>query len=401
MYYAVQEGWAVQLELLADGDAAPLRFFSTEIVIVGREEGCELRIDADDISRRHALMVFEVGAWRVYDLHSQNGVYVNNARVGRAELQTGDRLWVGEHGYQVRLVDMQAERNEKLRSRRGLFHRVPETIGSFSIQERLHCGASGDLYKAKWTLKDRIAVVKVFAPEIAADEELMFRFCRGVAAAGKIHHPNVVRLFRGGKEDNIWFLAMEWMVGGSLRDKLERGGPLACDWVIRIGRDMAAALEAAVEHQVVHRAVTPSSILFDAKGNAKLGDFLLMRGVSMDLHSLVTKAGQVIGDMVYSSPEQIAGQTVLDIRTDIYSLGASLYEAMTGRPPFMGDNPVELLQMMQRFEFPKPTALNPTIPACLEAVVLRCMERSPDDRFPNPTALREAIEHCADMPAHS
>jgi serine/threonine-protein kinase len=238
--------------------------------------------------------------------------------------------------------------------------------------------------------------VKVFTPSFSSDEEMLYRFCRGVTRAGEFRDPNIVRLYRGGKQNKRWFLAMEWMPKGSLRDELLRlvNQPIDPRAAKRIGSSICRALETAHAKDLIHRNISPSSVLFDKHGDAKLGDFVLVRDADIDTNHQLTVTGQLLNqDIAYLAPEHALGRNNVDIRSDIYSLGATLYHSLAGRPPVEGKNIAELLVNIAR-DRPAPSLrkFNPLVSTSLEEAIQRSLSHDPRNRFQTPEEFREAID---------
>jgi serine/threonine-protein kinase len=269
------------------------------------------------------------------------------------------------------------------------------TMTDFELLEAVHKGETGTFYKARWSAKDdRELAVKLVKPSLTRDEEAMYKFCRGVSAAGAIRHPHILRLYRAGKNQGRWFVAMEWMAKGSLADMIGRGRsrtPLPPGFVRRVGVEMCRALEVVAENNVIHRKVTPGSILFDDKGVAKLGDFVMAREEVQDPTHQMTLEGQVIGDPRYMSPEQLQGAVELDARTDVYGLAASLYEALTGQTPRGNGN---LIEQVKRSEQPPASArsLNANVSSNFDKVLQKALSPNRDDRFESASAFRDSLE---------
>jgi serine/threonine-protein kinase len=201
-------------------------------------------------------------------------------------------------------------------------------------------------------------------------------------------------MYRTHQQEHVWFLAMEYMAGGSLRDRLRKqNGPLEPAAVLRFARDITLALIVAGEQGLLHRNINPSCILFDAAGTAKLGDFSLMRGEVLETMQQITQIDTAVGDYVYQAPEQLGGEADLKPACDIYGLAATMYEALTGRPPFAPRSDLtQMLQTIATQPVESPRRWNPGIPPALEQLLLRALAKDPAARFGNAAEFQAALQ---------
>jgi serine/threonine protein kinase len=367
------------------------RFSDDAVVILGRDRRCDVHLDDRDVSSRHALLVCEQGDWCVYDLKSRKGVELNGQAVRRGRLNGSGELKIGPFAIALRPVSDECV-TDRLDATPA--DHVEDLSPSFRLGELIHRGRSGDFYRGAWTSKrDRPIVVKFIAPRLASDEAAMYKFCRGVTAAGAIRHPHILRLYRAGKSGQSWYLIMEWMAQGSLRDRIRRDAPkpLPPVFVRRVGVEICRALEAIGERGLVHRKITPASVLFDQNGSAKLGDFVLAREEMQDAKYVLTMPGESVGEIQYMAPEQAAGRSDVDARADVYGLGAVLYEALAARPPRAGQELV--LSLQGRPSRLRPLReVNPAVSVELEQTIQRALAVAPEDRFPSASHFRKALE---------
>jgi serine/threonine-protein kinase len=251
-------------------------------------------------------------------------------------------------------------------------------IGRYKILGELGRGAMGIVYKAEDPNLDRTVALKtiIIADDADGAAEYRKRFFLEAKAAGKLNHPNVVTTFDCGDHDGMAYLAMELVEGTDLRTRLTSDGVTPLE-AVDIVRQVAEGLAYAHERGVVHRDIKPANIMIDEKGRAKLMDFGLAR---MRLADHKTTTGMVLGTPRYMSPEQIAGEPV-DARSDIFSLGIVLYEALTGTRLFSGEGIEQVQHSIMNVEPVPPTRVTPGIPAMLDFVVARALKRDPKVRY--------------------
>jgi len=264
-------------------------------------------------------------------------------------------------------------------------------LGSrFEILSVLGAGGMGMVYKARDRELDDLVALKMIRPEVAGDRELVDRLKSELKLARKITHPNVLRTFDFGEVEGIPFISMEYVRGLTLRAMLERSGRLPYTAGLRLARQILSGLAAAHELGILHRDIKPENVILDATGNSKLMDFGLARPVERSEPGQ-TRAGFVVGTPHYLAPEQLQGQES-DRRADVYACGVVLYEIFTGCLPFGGGNPMEIL-LQHLKEPPTPPRQHwPEMPAALEAVLLRCLEKDPAGRFAGAEELLRAVE---------
>jgi eukaryotic-like serine/threonine-protein kinase len=240
-------------------------------------------------------------------------------------------------------------------------------------------GGMAQVYLAKDLLLDRPVALKVLFPELSVDQAFVKRFRREAQAAANLTHPNIVSIYDWGEGARTYFIVMEYVDGRTLA-QLIGGGPLEPARAASIAADVAGALAFAHRHGVIHRDVKPGNVLIDNSGQVKVTDFGIARAVGGGAQEGLTQTGAVMGTATYFSPEQAQGQPV-DARSDIYSLGVVLYEMVTGRIPFAGDNPVAIAYKHVREDPVAPTQVNQAVPAPLEAIVLQAMAKDPALRY--------------------
>jgi eukaryotic-like serine/threonine-protein kinase len=273
------------------------------------------------------------------------------------------------------------------------------TLGQYRLKQFLGAGGMGEVYLAEHALLRRPCAVKLIRPERAGDPRNLARFEREVQATVALSHPNIVEVFDyGHTEDGTFYYVMEYLPGLNLDELVRRHGPLPPGRVIHLLRQVCGALQEAHAGGLIHRDIKPSNILVCQRGGrhdvAKLLDFGLVQthGLNQDGTQL-TQEGAIPGTPAYMSPEQGAGLD-LDARSDLYSLGAVAYFLLTGRPPFARGSAVQTLAAHLAEPVVAPDRHRPEVPADLQAVVLRCLEKDPSRRFPDAGTLDQALARC-------
>jgi tRNA A-37 threonylcarbamoyl transferase component Bud32 len=258
-------------------------------------------------------------------------------------------------------------------------------------------GGMARVYQGTDRTLERTVAIKILAEPYSRDSEFVQRFRREAQAAARLNHPNIVSVHDSGSDDGTHFIVMELVEGESLGARLKREGPLAPVEATRIGVAITRALAAAHERGVIHRDMKPSNVMLTEDGGVKVVDFGIARASGAEE---ITRSGLVLGSALYVSPEQAQGASG-DERSDLYALGCVLYQMLTGRPPFMADDPVASLYQHVNERPAPPSSIRP-VPEELERVVLRCLEKDPARRFASAneleTALLAASEPSSTMP---
>jgi hypothetical protein len=272
---------------------------------------------------------------------------------------------------------------------------IPQSMlaGRYELGPLLGRGGMGEVYRAWDGLLGREIALKVLRPEYAGSREFVARFEREAQNAAALSHPNVVRVFdAGGAPGGTRYIAMEYVSGGTLADRIRAGGALAPRVAVGVAHQIAGALFYAHRCGIVHRDVKPHNVLVAGGGEAKVADFGIARVAEA---TILTRPDMVVGSVGYLSPEQARGEPA-DHRTDLYSLGVVLYEMLTGRLPFQAESPIGVAMKHATQAPPSPRATNPAVPEDLAAVTLKLLSKDPDDRHANAGELMTDLERLRD-----
>ncbi|MHC4914695.1 MAG: serine/threonine-protein kinase, partial [Planctomycetota bacterium] len=265
-------------------------------------------------------------------------------------------------------------------------------LGKYELISKIGQGGMGAVYKARQETMNRVVALKVLPRSLAGNEEFIARFLREARAAGRLSHPNIVAGIDAGFAEGYYYFAMEYVAGQSLGERLAEEERIPETEVALFGSQVAKALDHAHAAGIVHRDVKPENILVTPKGQVKLCDMGLARTRGEDLR--VTQAGMAVGTPFYISPEQVRGKTPT-AQSDIYSLGCTLFCLVTGRPPYDGDNAMEVMQKHLNADIPRVGDVLEGVSRALEVVILKMMARDPEDRYGTARDAAEDLEKAA------
>lgn len=252
----------------------------------------------------------------------------------------------------------------------------------YEILGRIGSGGMSVVYKAKCHTLDRLVAIKVLKEEFASDENFVSKFKMEAQAAAGLSHPNIVNIYDVVDEGDIHFIVMELVEGITLKSYITKKGHLDVKEAIGIAIQVASGIEAAHEQHIIHRDIKPQNMLISMDGKVKVADFGIARAVS----SQTMNAATVVGSVHYISPEQARGG-YSDERSDLYSLGITMFEMVTGHVPFEGDNTVTVALAHLENPMPDPRTLNPDVSPSLARIILKCTEKRPERRYPNAAAV--------------
>lgn len=280
------------------------------------------------------------------------------------------------------------ERASRRALRAGL--KASQSVGPYVIEDEIGRGGMGVVYRARHRSLDRLVALKVLRERDLGSQVAVERFVREAKALARLEHPYIVDVYDIGQEDEIIYMAMAHIAGGTLGDRLKDRGPMSVEDAARMVEKLARAVEHAHQRQIIHRDIKPENVLFDESGEPRLTDFGLAKSLDASTQGL-SKPGQILGTIAYMPPEQIDGQVEkVDARVDVYALGVTFYEMLTGHRPYEGASSVELFR---RILMTPPTPIKEHLtglPKSVEAVIFEAIAKDPDERFASAGELADA-----------
>lgn len=388
-----------------EGPAAgrSFRLVAGETFLIGRGAQSHTQLPDPRVSRLHCRVVWEDQIPILVDEGSATGTLVDGRPISRRLLAPGLHFQIGESLIRCdsEVADNLSAPTQRVNDRRvtppsGLKELVGRELGHYHVERILTTTRSGMLFFGRHVSKDREVAIKVLTPSSSRNEEQRDRFVRAMKLMAPLRHPNLVRLHDAGKNGPFCWAAMEFIAGESLLQVIDRLGiDGMLDWreVWRVAVHVGKALAFAHEKKVIHRNVTPTNILRRKDDKVcLLGDLMLAKALEGSQSVDVTSPGQLIGDVAYMAPERTFPDGVIDTRSDLYGLGATLYALLVGRPPFGAESLVDMLRQV-RTESPKaPHTFQMSVNTTFEDVVLKLLAKRPDSRYQAPTDLLRDLE---------
>ncbi len=411
--------------------------------LVGRARVCDVSIVDFKLSRIHCEIEASGGKYLLRDMGSRNGTFLNEKKAeGDMEIKDGDVVRIGDTHMRFSIMEPAPEilnptseavtvaDGEKQGTGQTVFVKTHRTCGKcgaiipkkdfdtgkarevngkgmcahcldpflgkvihgYRLVENMGTGAMGSVYRAQEDETGREFAVKLLSSQLTANAEAVSRFLREAVAGGALDHPNIVKVYESGVDVdlNLYFLVMEFVDGESLKSAVEKKGAFNYRKSMTIGLQIGRALEAAFLHKIVHRDIKPANILLSKSGYAKLVDLGTSKSLETSGLGSLTKTGMGMGTIAFMPPEQIADAKHADHRSDIYSLGASLFYVLTGARPFAEKTPSQYFQAIR--EKPVEWPADKQIPDGVKAIIAKMMAKDPAQRPQTPEELTKTIE---------
>ena len=390
-----------------------------QAVVIGRGSDASFRIQDPSISRRHCQIANSPRGLLIADLGSSNGTYLNGQRLGNGwtALTPGAQVIFGQNelsvlGYQnpvqplpqqyrcancgrvVSNEDIQHNRyrqdtNGRLVCAECLkqFDFEPNLVEGYRIEKKLGQGAFGSVYKALKLSNNAVVALKTIKPQLVSNEKDVQRFFREAETGRQLVHPNITGIYDAGESNGLYFIAMEYIEGSEISKLIETYGRLDVGYTMRVMIQITNALQHAYSRGIVHRDIKPENIMVTAQAQAKLVDFGLAKSFTEAGQSGLTAPGEGMGTLAYMPPEQLDNALNADQRSDIYSLGATLYHMLSGNRPFNEKTTRSFIMKILHHMPPPLRQVNPSVPQELEDIINRAMAKSPDDRYQTPEEM--------------
>ncbi len=381
---------------------------------IGRGEKTDTRLADGAVCRLHCELRCEGGGFHLADLESVSGTFVNGEKIQEHDLKHGEEIQVGNTRMKLYTSAM-ADTQTLVEAQKSAFHPAiradagvltGQTISHYDLGPVLARGGMGTVYKARDTRAGKDVALKVLYPEFTHDEASLKRFMLVMKTVVGMHHHNLVGHCGAGKHGETCWYAMEYVEGEPLVKVIERlGTRKMINWryTLSMGTQLARALEALHEKHIIHRNVAPQSILIRSKDKVpKLGDLMLARVSDASRAPGPRPAqGELAGNVAYMAPERTRADAEVDIRADIYSLGATLYTVLTGRPPFEGKTLVETVAKIRQDDPIPPKRYQDSIPDEFQDVVEKMLAKRPEMRHQTPGQVAKALERVAKAQAEA
>jgi serine/threonine protein kinase len=377
-------------------------------LLIGRGEATATKLRDPTVSRTHCQIVGESGRFILENLGAASGTSVNGKRISAPHtLRSGDLIRIGDTELRF-MSDSPAAEDQPARGAdwaEPLDELIGRTLSHYKIVRKIAKGSTGIVFQGLDTRESKAVALKILWPEFSKNDEEMQRFIRAIKTMLPVRHENLIALYGAGKTGSYCWMAMEYVDGESLTDVIHRiGSSGMLDWSFsfRVATHIAHALEAAFEHQIVHRNITPANILIRSSDKvAKLGDLMLAKALEGTQAEQITRPGQLIGDIVYMSPERTHGSGDVDCRSDMYSLGATIYALLTGRPPFEGGTLPEAVHKIRNETPVRPKKFQLGIPDYFEDAVMKLLAKAPAERFQSPRELLAQLDRITKFQARA
>jgi serine/threonine protein kinase len=397
---------AVALGFLTTEDLEKILRLQADLHKIGVDRRLgELCLEKRYLSREQVLLVLRAQGKRIltchackksYNVHHYRPTETYSCKHCSAELSLPTKPIAPSVSDSITIATTSLRRKaEKPRARPSVSPELVHLLSGYEIVKRLGQGGMGTVYKARDLIGSRWVAVKLLAPFLASDEEYVKRFFQEARNLQKLHHPNIVAAYDAGVTGEQKFFIMEFVDGPSLEDVLHKKGMLKEHTALEIVRQVAQALDYAWAHKIIHRDIKPQNIMLSQDRTVKLCDLGLSKDVTSDIS--LTMTGSVNCSPPYASPEQAQGVREMDIRSDVYSLGISLFQMVCGELPFKGNAPGQFLLQHVTKAPPEPKSRNPKLSQPMNDLILRMIQKDAKTR-PMPGDIAKAITRSLNAP---
>ncbi len=346
-------------------------------ILVGRDTSAAYTLRDTMSSRLHFKIESKEDDHWIFDLESLNGTLVNGTRVREARLSNGDLIKVGETLFSYLSDDAAAD------------PLIGQRIGGYRLLARVGRGGMGTVYKAEQVDLQRIVAIKVISEEHTKNKDFIDLFIHEARAAARLNHPYIVQVYDVKRHQNFYYFSMEYVSGGNVQELLEKTPPRPVEQTVRMILDAARGLDYAHQKGIVHRDIKPDNLMISETGSIKIGDMGLARGLEEKVGP--DEESSVLGTPHYIAPEQVRGRPA-DFRSDLYSLGATMYRMLAGTTPYSAPSIKDLVNKKVREDATPLHVLIPEFPRRLSDIVARMMERDPQKRYQGMIEVIKDIE---------
>ncbi|MBM3993679.1 MAG: FHA domain-containing protein [Planctomycetes bacterium] len=392
---------AKKLIVLAGPDEGRVFELGSDAMMFGRSRATDTPLTDPHVSRVHCQVLPEGGDYVVVDFDSASGTFVNGKEIDRHVLVPGDLIRIGDTHMQF-VADETTTRRSAAKDADWSHGLVGQAISHYNITAPLARGKTGYIFHAQDMRNDADVALKVLNPEFGKDEKKVQRFVDAMKIILPIQHPHLLKILGAGKTGDFCWVATEYVAGESLLaviGRIQKGRKLDWKGVIKVAAYLARALEFAHSKNVIHQNVTPQNILVGKKpNNTKLTDLMLATATEEDPTKPISAAGLPSESLPYMSPERTDGPgATIDGRTDVYSLGATLFAMLTGSPPFRGGTVDELIERIRLDSAHHFHSYKVETPVAVEKLIRQCLAKRPQDRPQIASDLRNQLESIASV----
>ncbi|MCK6439838.1 MAG: protein kinase [Planctomycetes bacterium] len=371
---------------------------------IGRRSNCDLMLRVDSISREHCYIQRQGDDYWLYDNGSANATLLNGMAIEKAKLVHGDVLTLDRVTLEYLSPSQTPGTREMIREfvvSKGAGSQqtytaenslLGKTVDSYKLLSVLGEGGMAMVYKARNEKDQSLVAVKFLKGGPQADRENTARFLKEFKTGAKLHHPNIMQILALGENDGSPYIAMEYIDGSSLQEILDEKGRLSQKAALKVGVQVAKALEYAFSNNVIHRDIKPENVMISRQGEVKVADLGLAKEIKQFVSINITKTGEGIGTLHYMSPEQVENTKGVDQRADIYSLGATIYECLCGQPPFDEVGVWKFVEAINNKEPPPLPQLVDNLHPKMWPMIEKSLRKKPKERQQTPTEFRQEME---------